>query len=166
MEEGHLIDDDTILTILAEEIKKDKYAKGYILDGFPRTLNQAKKYDSLAKEINRAIKMVFFIDISKELAKERILGRLNCPSCGAIYHTSFFKVDDKLECSKCKKSLTKREDDENEATFDKRFDYYLQKTAPLIDYYQQQKLLFKIEGDKDIEGKFAEIVAIIESKVE
>lgn len=165
MESGQLLDDETILDILIAEIKKDKYANGYILDGFPRTVNQAQRFDQLSKGMNRAINLVLFIDISKELAKTRVLGRLNCSVCGAIYHTSFFKDAEKLECQKCKQPLTKREDDINEATFDKRFDYYLQKTAPLIDYYKEQGLLYKIEGEKDIKGKFAEIVALIESKV-
>ena len=147
---GKLVSDDIILKLIENRISNDDCKKGYILDGFPRNIVQAEKYDEMLKKNNIDPGYVFVIDIEKEKAKERIVGRRTCPNCGRIYSTIFELAKPKEEgiCDDCKVELTRRADD-NEEAFEKRYQVYLDETAPLIEYYDQKGILYHIDGNTD-----------------
>lgn len=161
---GELVSDDIILKLIENRILEDDCKKGYILDGFPRTITQAEKYDEMLEKNNLDAGYVFVIDIEKELAKSRIVGRRSCPKCGRVYNVSFEDSMPKVEntCDDCKVELIRRKDD-NEESFEKRFEVYLNETAPLIDYYEKKNILYHINGNIDKEERHKQIKDIIEN---
>ena len=160
---GELVSDEIILKLIESRILDDDCKNGYILDGFPRTINQAKKYDEMLEKNNLEAGYVFVIDIDKSLAKSRIVGRRSCPKCGRVYNVSFEDSMPKVEntCDDCNVELIKRKDD-NEESFEKRYEVYLSETAPLIDYYEKKNILYHIDGNIDKEERHNMIKDILD----
>jgi adenylate kinase len=158
---GHLINDDVTLSLLKEELVKDKYRNGYVLDGFPRNLYQAYKYDEILKELKLDIGLIIVLNLTYEEAKNRILGRLICSQCGAIYNETEPTMNPKEQgiCDKCGSTLYKRSDD-NEETFKKRYQTYLEQTQPIIDYYEKVHNVYYIESI-NIENTFNKIKTLM-----
>ena len=148
MQSGALVSDEIILDLLKKRISKDDCNDGYILDGFPRNVEQAQAYENILKELNKDLGYVFLLDVDKELAKKRIVGRISCPQCGAVYNEYMEETRPKKDgiCDKCNISLVKRDDD-NEETFEKRFNTYFEKTEPLINYYKEKGVLYNIPAN-------------------
>lgn len=159
---GDLIDDDTIFNLLEERLKKTDCKKGFILDGFPRTVSQAKKYEEIMKEIGVSSNIVIFLDIDKDIACKRIVGRVTCPKCKRVYNELLdgVKPDVLGICNKCGEHLVKRSDD-NELTFSKRYDVYYESTEPVINFYQEKGVLYKINSGLDKKSVFDIIQNII-----
>lgn len=159
MESGSLVNDDIILTILKNKLET---VNDYILDGFPRNLNQAIALDEMLKQNNAKIDAVIYLDLDKETAKKRIVGRVSCPKCGNVYNTMIEGMNSKKEmvCDDCNSSLVKRNDD-NEETFNVRFDTYMNETAPLIEYYQNKGNLYQIDSSKNPEEVYQEIKKVL-----
>ena len=159
MESGALVSDDIILTILKNKLET---VKDYILDGFPRNLNQAIALDEMLKQKNTKIDAVIYLALDKETAKKRIVGRVSCPNCGNVYNTMIEGMNSKKEmvCDDCNSSLVKRNDD-NEETFNVRFDTYMNETAPLIEYYQSKGNLYQIDSSKNPEEVYQEIKKVL-----
>lgn len=159
MESGSLVNDDIILTILKNKLET---VNDYILDGFPRNLNQAIALDEMLKQNNTKIDAVIYLDLDKETAKKRIVGRVSCPKCGNVYNTMIDGRNSKVNmiCDDCKSSLVKRSDD-NEETFNVRFDTYMNETAPLIEYYQNKGNLYQIDSSKNPEEVYQEIKKVL-----
>lgn len=157
---GKLVSDEIILNLIEKTIKDNQ--QGYILDGFPRTMNQAIKYDDLLNRINQKIDYVLYLDSDKEILKKRIIGRLLCKECGSIFNENFEVKKPKQEgiCDNCGTSLTKRIDDTEEA-FENRYNVYMEETSPLIDYYQKQGNLYHIPFCETPELVFEEIKKVI-----
>lgn len=162
MQSGALVSDEIILDLLKNRIRKDDCNDGYILDGFPRNVEQAIAYDNILKELNKDLGYVFLLDVDKELAKKRIVGRISCPQCGTIYNAYMEETKPKKDgiCDKCNISLVKRDDD-NEETFEKRFTTYLEKTEPLINYYKEKGVLYTIPANCGKESTFAAIKKVL-----
>ena len=162
MSTGGLVSDEIILKLLEERINKSDCNNGYILDGFPRNVDQAKAYEDILTRLNKTLGDVILLDITKQTARERIVGRASCPTCGAIYNEFEKELMPKKQgvCDKCGTALIKREDD-NEETFSKRFDTYLEKTAPLIKYYQDKGVLFSVNSGIDKDFTFNAIEEVI-----
>lgn len=160
LSKGELITDEIVFKLLENKIVDLNSDKGHIFDGFPRTLSQAEELDKILNKYNQKVDVVIYLDIEKEVAMKRTLGRLTCSSCGEIYNTyrDTFKVEN--QCNKCSSSLTKREDD-NEETFNKRFDTYIEKTQPLIDYYKNRNLLRNVKCQTNKEETFVLIEAVL-----
>ena len=160
--QGKLVDDQLILDLLQERLSKSDCNDGYILDGFPRNINQAHAYDEMLSKLGKDLGVVIFLNLKKEMAKQRIIGRISCPSCGAVYNElikeSFPK--EKGLCDKCKTSLVKRSDD-NEETFNKRYDTYYAQTEPLINYYQNKGILHTIDSSIGKDNVFELIQKIL-----
>lgn len=159
MESGSLVNDDIILTILKNKLET---VNDYILDGFPRNLNQAIALDEMLKQNNTKIDAVIYLDLDKETAKKRIVGRVSCPKCGNVYNTMIDGMNSKVNmiCDDCKSTLVKRSDD-NEETFNVRFDTYMNETAPLIEYYQNKGNLYQIDSSKNPEEVYQEIKKVL-----
>lgn len=163
MKEGKFVPDDLIIKLIANRITKPDCENGYILDGFPRTKVQAEKYDELLKELGKDLGVVIFIDIDKQMAIERACSRITCPKCGRIYNKYSTEMKPKQEgiCDDCKVELTQRADD-NEETFIKRFDEYMEKTMPLYDFYKNKGVLKTIKAYKSKFDTFDEAVKVLE----
>ncbi len=153
MNNGLLVSDEIITKLLETRITKDDALNGYILDGYPRNLEQAKEYEKMLEKINKPLGKVIFLDIEKELAMKRTLSRIVCSNCGASYNLEIEELKPKKEniCDKCGNNLKVRNDD-NEKTFINRFETYMEKTKSLIDYYKNKKVL---EVVRVIEGRSA-----------
>ena len=153
LENGELISDDIVLGLLHNRLESSDCKKGFILDGFPRNVNQAIKYDGMIKDMNVTSNVVIFLDIDKEIACKRIVGRISCPNCKRVYNDMIEESMPKVsgKCDDCGELLVKRSDDNSE-TFGKRYDVYYENTAPLINYYEEKGILYKVDSgmSKDI----------------
>lgn len=155
MNAGKLVSDEIILELLKQELLSEK--QGTILDGFPRNKTQALEYEELLSTLNQKIDYVFYLEIPKEVAKTRILGRRTCPKCGKIYNSS---TQDVKECNACNTLLIQREDD-TEETFDLRYETYRKETSPLISFYKEKGLLHEIDASLSTEEVFAQIQQVL-----
>lgn len=162
MKSGLLIEDNIIFNLLIDKLNNEKNTEGYILDGFPRNIKQAEKYDEILKENNQKIDYVFYLYLSKEEAVKRITGRLFCPKCGSVYNE--FSLDCapavKDICDKCNTTLIKRADD-NVETINQRYDIYMNETKPLIDFYKNKSILYELDSSLDVTEIYNQIIEII-----
>ena len=163
MKEGKFVSDEVIIELISNRITKSDCENGYILDGFPRTLNQALKYDELLDRLGKELGVVIYINIDKEVAMKRACSRITCPKCGRIYNKYSNEMKPKKDgmCDDCNVPLTQRADD-SEETFIKRFDEYVNKTMPLYDYYKNKGVLKVIEAHESKFETFNDAVKIIE----
>ena len=163
---GNFISDDIILELLKERLQREDCNNGYILDGFPRNIEQAKQYEEILKDLNKELGYIIYLDIDKEVAKKRIVGRVSCSSCGSVYNELVEETKPKKQgfCDKCNSSLIKRTDD-NASTFENRFEAYLEKTQPLIDYYSSKNVLYRIDCGLSKENTFEQIENIIRGNI-
>ena len=163
MKDGKFVSDDVIIELISNRITKKDCENGYILDGFPRTLNQALKYDELLSKLNKDLGVVIYIDIDKQLAMNRACSRITCPKCGRIYNKYSNEMKPKQEgmCDDCGVLLTQRADD-SEQTFINRFDEYVNKTMPLYDHYKNKGVLKVIKSHESKYETFDEAIKVIE----
>ena len=147
LKNGELVTDEIVFELLENRLNKDDTSNGYILDGFPRTLEQAKTYDEILNKLNKELGIVVVLNTEYETLRKRIVGRMLCKDCGSIYNTLTGVNTPKEEniCDKCGGSLYKRSDD-NEESFKTRYETYLEKTEPLIDYYKEKGNLYFIDS--------------------
>ena len=162
---GIFVSDELIIDILKERIQKEDCANGYILDGFPRNVAQAEAYQTMLEELNKDIGVVVVLDIDKELAASRIAGRVSCPDCKEVYNTNSEEMKPKTEgvCDKCGSQLVKRADD-NEETYMDRYNTYIEKTSPLIDFYEKQGVVYHVDGNHGREKTHEQVVKILRRK--
>ena len=149
-EEGKLVPSEIVYESLVRKLSDPSCDKGYILDGFPRNLEQAREYDKILEKSGRDIGMVIVLDIPKEDLKTRITGRYMCKECGYI-HNIYSSEENLLpkdgKCNKCGGELYQRKDDNLEA-FETRYNTYLESTAPLIDFYKEKGCLYTVDSSK------------------
>ena len=159
---GIFVSDELIIDILKERIQKEDCANGYILDGFPRNVAQAEAYQTMLEELNKDLGIVVVLDIDKNLAASRIAGRVSCPACKEVFNTSSEEMKPKTEgiCDKCGAKLVKREDD-NEETYMGRYNTYLEKTSPLIDFYEKQGVVYHVNANSGREETHRQVVEIL-----
>ena len=161
MDRGSLISDNIINDLLIKIFSDKKLYNRLIFDGYPRNLEQARNLDSCLKKYNQKISCVLCLNVEKKLILKRILGRQTCINCGLIFNEYFMPATSKNH-SCDPKFLSKRSDD-NEKTVTNRFETYLNKTLPILDFYKEQNLLHHINGMLEIDQIFDEIRAIIAS---
>ncbi|MDO8524964.1 MAG: adenylate kinase [Candidatus Omnitrophota bacterium] len=153
MDKGELVPDEVVIGIVAETLKDPGTKKGFILDGFPRTVRQAIGLDGALKNINSHIDMVVYFQTSEKVAIERLTGRRVCRYCGFNYHVKNMPPKKEGVCDKCGGELYRRPDD-NEATALNRLKVYEAETKPLVDYYFKQGILKKVSGDLGVKDLF------------
>lgn len=156
IDNGKFVSDDIILESIKDKITSNECKNGYILDGYPRNLEQAKAYDELLKELNMDIGVVINLTIPQEALYKRITGRRMCKDCGAIYNIYNEQMKPKHDniCDKCNGELYQRADD-NEESMKVRIDTYYKVTAPLVDYYKEKNNLYEVDSmdfDKTVES--------------
>ncbi len=153
MDAGQLVPDSTIIGIIKDRLAEDDCKKGFILDGFPRTLPQAEALNSLMNDMKISLDKVISLDVPDELIVERITGRRTSKVTGKIYHMTFNPpVDEKEE------DLIQRADD-TEETVTKRLAAYHDQTAPLIDFYKNMGVIVELDGTKDVSDVTADMLA-------
>lgn len=162
MAAGALVPDDLVVEILLERLAQDDCRDGFILDGFPRTVGQAESLEKALEKRNMKLSGVVAMMVPDEALLTRLTARRICKECGASYHLEFLKPKVAGKCDRCQGELYQRKDDSEEVILN-RLKVYHDQTAPLIDFYQQRKTLYTVDGNKKIEMIFSEICDIIDS---
>ena len=155
-DKGNLVPDELVIELLKDRLKKDDCEKGYILDGFPRTLAQAEALESIAK-----IDKVLLLDCTEETVVQRLGGRRTCKKCGKIFHVTNMppKVED--VCDICKGELFQRDDD-NEETIKNRLKVFNEQTHPLIKFYKIKNILKSVDANPQLEEAFPNVEKALE----
>lgn len=156
MDQGELVPDEVTIGIVRERLSKDDCKKGFLLDGFPRTVAQAEALESILSELNKKIDYVINIQVDTNILMERLTGRRICKSCGATYHLVFNPPKVEGVCDKCGGELYQRHDDTAE-TVQNRLEVNMKQTQPLIDFYSAKGYLRNINGVQDINKVFEDI---------
>ncbi|HHT57164.1 adenylate kinase [Herbinix luporum] len=160
IDQGLLVPDELVMDLIIDRFKANDCKDGYVLDGFPRTIYQAEALDKKLKNKNESIDHVINIEVSDELIVRRMSGRRACLNCGRTYHIKTLKPKVEDICDYCNTKLVLRDDDKPE-TVKKRLQVYHEQTQPLIDYYNQKGLLRSMDGTKDIEVLYKEIMDLL-----
>jgi len=160
MDQGTLVPDSVVIGLVRERIQKPDCAKGYMLDGFPRNVSQAEALDTMLGELKMKIDHVVCIEVASEELMGRLTGRRTCRACGAGFHVMFDPPKKAGVCDKCNGELYQRDDD-NEATVSSRLKVYDGQTKPLIDYYEKQAKLRRINGVGDMGEIFGRITKVL-----
>ena len=160
MDQGLLVPDELVVDLVADRIQQDDAKAGYVLDGFPRTIPQAESLDAALAKMGQKIDYAVDVEVPNENIVNRMSGRRACVKCGATYHLQYAKPKAEGVCDVCGEQLILRDDDKPE-TVQKRLGVYHQQTQPLIDYYENQNVLKEVDGTKDMEEVFADIVSIL-----
>lgn len=160
MDQGLLVPDELVVDLVADRIQQDDAKAGYVLDGFPRTIPQAESLDAALAKMGEKIDYAIDVEVPDENIINRMSGRRACVKCGATYHLQYAKPKADGVCDVCGEQLILRDDDKPE-TVQKRLAVYHQQTQPLIDYYEKQNALKEVDGTKDMEDVFADIVSIL-----
>lgn len=162
MSEGVLISTDIVTKLLKKRLSKDDIKNGFILDGYPRTLEQAEILSNLLNELNYSINNVIYLDMDVTLATHRALGRITCPKCGRGYnkYESAMKPKKEFICDDCEVELVGRSDD-NKESFKIRFEAYEKEVGPILNYYKEKGILNIIDNSKTPEETFASIESVI-----
>lgn len=150
VDQGLLVPDDVTIGIVRERLAQEDCKTGFLLDGFPRTISQAEALDDILQASGRQVDHVINLEIDRSLLMARLTGRRICKSCGATYHLLFHPPARENVCDKCSGELYQRSDDTEEKV-GTRLDEYLNKTAPLLDYYKKKDLLRHVDGEQEIE---------------
>ena len=161
LDAGQLVPDDVTIGIVRERLEKDDVKNGFILDGFPRTLEQAIALDVALKELGIDSVQVLDVTAEPELLVQRVIGRRICRQCGATYHLTNLPPKQDGVCDKCGGELYQRADDIEE-TVRKRLGVYMAQTRPLVDYYENRGFYKRINGNQDVEKVYQDIISALE----
>jgi adenylate kinase len=161
MDQGALVPDDVVVGAMKDRLAQPDAARGFILDGFPRTIGQAEALTQLLKELGQELEAVVYFDVAEPELLRRLTGRRVCRQCGASFHLASAPPTRDGVCDRCGGELYQREDD-GEATVAHRLRVYARQTAPLLDYYRARTLLRPIAGEGVVDGVRAQIRQAVE----
>jgi adenylate kinase len=157
MDLGQLVSDDIVLGLIRERLGRPDAARGFILDGFPRNIDQANSLNALLKELGQPIDAVLLLDVRRETLIRRLAGRRTCPTCGTVYNIHSLPAGTST-CSRDGTQLVQRDDDKEEVVV-KRLEVYQKQTKPLIEYYSKLGLLRVVAGEGELEEVFERMEA-------
>jgi len=157
MDRGELVPDELIVQLIEETMPKDG---NVILDGFPRTVNQALALEEMLKGKGEKISKVLFFDVPDEVIIDRLSGRRVCSKCGAVYHVKYNPPKVEGVCDLCGGSLVQRDDDKEEVV-KKRLEVYRKQTQPLIEFYQDRGIIYRLDAEKGVEELFEEVKGLV-----
>lgn len=160
MDQGALVPDEVTIGIVRERLSKDDCKKGFLLDGFPRTVPQAEALEDILTQLDKKIDFVINIDVDHGILMERLTGRRICKGCGATYHLVFNPPAHEGTCDRCGGELYQRADD-NAETVQNRLEVNIQQAQPLLDFYETKGYLRNIDGQRDIKVVFADIAELL-----
>jgi len=161
MDAGTLVPDEVVIGIVGERLQQSDCDKGFILDGFPRTVPQADALKTTLAGLGKALTAVISLEVDSEALVERLTGRRTCRSCGRGYHLKFDPPAKADLCDACGGELIQRDDDREE-TIRKRLRVYQEQTAPLVTYYQEEGLLVAIDGMQEMTAVQEDILATLQ----
>lgn len=161
IDKGHLVPVDLVANIIQNRLSQKDCENGYILDGYPRSTEQADKLEDINKAIDKDVAkfMAIYFDLEHDVLISRIVNRRSCPACGEIYNLKYHPTKVEGICDKCGEKLVQRKDD-NEETAEARFETYFKETAPLIDYYKNKNLLVTIDANGSIDEVWQRLIKI------
>ena len=160
MDQGLLVPDELVVDLVVDRLAQDDAKKGYVLDGFPRTIPQAEALDAALAKIGEKMDYAIDVDVPDAAIVERMSGRRSCGQCGASYHVAFNPPKTEGVCDACGADLIQREDDKPE-TVQKRLTVYHEQTQPLIDYYTEQGIIKAVDGTMSMDEVFNAIIEIL-----
>ncbi|SEK91130.1 Adenylate kinase [Carnobacterium iners] len=161
MDKGELVPDEVTNGIVKERLAEADTKDGFLLDGYPRTLNQANVLEGILKDLNKKLDAVVYINVNKDILMERLTGRIICRSCGATYHKVYNPPKVEGTCDRCgKHEFYQREDDKPE-TVENRINVNLESTNTLVDFYSKRNVLHTVNGEDDFQDVFKDIQTII-----
>lgn len=149
MDAGDLVPDAVTIGIIKERLEKDDAAKGFLLDGFPRTVAQAEALETIMSDLDRSMDVVLYLDVDENKLMKRLTGRRVCSNCGATYHVEFNPPKESGVCDKCGSELIQRKDD-SEKTVRARLEVNMKQQQPLLDFYKEKGYLRTIDGNQGI----------------
>lgn len=160
IDKGHLVPDKLTIDIVQDRLEQEDCKSGFLLDGYPRTVNQAEALKNFLEEKGEKLDTALLIMVPKEYIIDRMTGRRVCLSCGASYHVKFNPTKVEGKCDICGSVVIQRDDD-CEETVNERLEIYDAQTQPLIDYYKEQDLLSEVDGTQAINDVFKNICGIL-----
>lgn len=161
MDQGELVPDEVTNGIVKERLQEDDTKNGFLLDGFPRTMDQTLALETIMNELDRQIDAVINVDVNPEILKQRLSGRLICRNCGATYHKLNHPPKVAGVCDKCGSTDLYQRDDDKPATVENRIRINQEQSQPILTYYNEKNLLHTVDGEIGIENVFSEIQNII-----
>lgn len=161
MDQGLLVPDELVVDLVVDRVAQDDAKNGYVLDGFPRTIPQAEALDAALEKINDKVDYAIDVDVPDSNIIDRMSGRRACVGCGGTYHIVYNPTKAEGVCDACGGQLILRDDDKPE-TVENRLKVYHDQTQPLIDYYTKKSILKSVDGTKDMNEVFENIVKILE----
>jgi len=162
MERGELVPDDLVVAMVMDRLSQPDAARGVVMDGFPRNLDQARALDRALRERGLAVDLVIYLRVPDAVLVSRLAGRWECPSCRTPYHEVSSPPRVAGKCDRCGQPLVQRPDDRPD-TVRRRLQVYLEQTAPLLEYYREQGVLVEVDGDQPIPEVSRQIVAAVEA---
>ncbi len=162
LDKGELVPDEVVVKIVEERLKEPDCQAGALLDGFPRTVEQAKSLEEVLEGMQRKIDYVIYIEVTEDELISRLTGRRICRDCGATYHLKFNPPQVRNVCDQCGGELYQREDDSME-TVKQRIKVYREQTEPLIEYYRRKSLLHAVDGDQDINKVHQQLQEVLDN---
>ena len=162
MDAGELVPDEVTNNIVKERLQEDDVNNGFLLDGYPRTLNQSKALKTNLEDLGRSLDAVIYLNVPTEILMERLTGRYICSNCGATYHKIFNPTKVEGVCDRCGGTEFYQRDDDKPETVKKRIDVNKEQTANLVDFYQAEGVLIEVNGNQDEEKVFADIQGLLE----
>jgi adenylate kinase len=163
IDKGQLVPVELVGEIIKNRLKQPDCENGFILDGFPRSVEQANMLENIQAELNNGEEVDFratYFDLDTDILVARIVNRRSCPKCGEIYNLKFKAPKEENKCDVCGTELTQRKDD-NEETAKARFETYFNETAPLIDYYKKKGVLSSINADGSIDEVWERLLKVV-----
>ena len=160
VEKGGLVPDELVSKVMFERLEKEGVEKGFILDGYPRTLGQAYALDDFLKNENNKVDSVIYLDTPEEKLIKRISNRYICSKCGENQIVRDSKSEEKFNCAKCGAPLLQRKDDRINVTQERLKNYYSQ-TTPLLDYYKKRGILKEVDGEGEISDVFLRLLKVV-----
>ena len=163
IDKGQLVPVDLVATIIEKKLASEECKNGYVLDGYPRSIEQAQMLDEINAKVDGEEKVSFkaiYFDIDTQILIDRIVNRQSCPVCGEIYNKKFKPSRVENKCDKCNVDLVTRADDTEEIAR-KRFDTYYEQTAPLVEFYENKKVLYKIDANGTIDEVWKRLLEVV-----
>ncbi|KLO22625.1 adenylate kinase [Marinitoga sp. 1197] len=161
LDSGQLVSDEIMLEVIKNRLNQNDVEKGFILDGFPRTLPQAEALETLLKDIKNPITGIIYLEVDEKTVVKRITSRRICPKCGKIYNVITLKPKIENKCDICGEELIQRDDDKEEVVRD-RYKVYMEKTYPVIEFYRKYNQFFTLDGSGTVEIVTKEVFNILE----
>lgn len=164
MDKGELVPDDVTNGIVKERLQESDTVKGFLLDGYPRTLNQAEALESNLQNLNKSLDAVLYIEVPKDILMERLTGRFICSNCGATYHKTANPPKVEGECDRCGSHDFYQRDDDKPETVENRIQVNDELTQALLNFYKERGLVHTINGQEEPDEVFAKIKTILDSQ--